>query len=325
MKIKLSPRRALILFLAIVVVVFGQAVWWVIFMARLVGDKVRMAEELGGSPAFVEMIHQQEVRNQIMLGSEGVFFLILILVGAWMIYRALVTSEDLKHQHQNFLMAVTHELKTPLASLRIYLDTLQSPKIADEKKQQIVPKMKLDIFRLEKMVEDILEAGRFERHEYRLAPVQMSLSHLVLEAIDEIDRIPKVVPRRIEKEIEPDVIIDGDPLALRRAITAVLENGLKYHNGDQVEIKVTLRTTDGDAVLKVSDRGTGLTENDSELIFERFYRVGDEMTRKAPGTGLGLYLCREIIRAHGGDISAKSEGPGKGTEFTITLRRRITK
>jgi signal transduction histidine kinase len=325
MKIKLSPRRALVLFLAIVVVVFGQAVWWVIFMARLVGDKVRIAEQLGGSSTFVEMIHQQEIRTQVMLGSEGVFFLILILIGAWMIYRALVTSEDLKHQHQNFLMAVTHELKTPLASLRIYLDTLQSPKIADEKKQQIVPKMKLDIFRLEKMVEDILEAGRFERHEYTLSPVQMSFSHLVEEAIEEIDRIPKVVPRRIEKEIEPDVIIDGDSFALRRAITAVLENSLKYHNGDQVELKVTLRATDGYAVLTVADRGTGLSENDSELIFERFYRVGDEMTRKAPGTGLGLYLCREIIRAHGGEISARSEGPGKGTEFTITLRRRVTK
>jgi len=303
-----------------VVVVFAQAFWWVVFMARLVAEKLYMAQSLGATPEFVDRIHKQEIARQIMVGMEGVFFLVLVLVGAWLIYRALVKTEELKFHQQNFLMAVTHELKTPLASMKVYLDTLQSPKIPQEKKQEIMPRMKEDIVRLEKMVENILDASRFERSGYHLKKTQVDFSALVQERLDELNRHPLHIPMTIDRNIQPGIQCFGDAAALGRAVDAVLENALKYHDGKSVHIGVGLTLNQKTASLTVTDNGVGFEPKEARVVFDRFYRVGDELTRSQSGTGLGLYLCREIIRAHGGTCSARSEGPGTGAAFTITLK-----
>ncbi|MEW6051314.1 MAG: HAMP domain-containing sensor histidine kinase [Candidatus Zixiibacteriota bacterium] len=318
---KLSPRAAFILFVSMVAFALAQALWWIIFMARVVGEKVDIAKELGGSPELVEQIHRQEITRQIMVGTEGVFFLVLILLGAWLIYRALVRTEELKFHQQNFLSAVTHELKTPLASIKLYLDTLESAKVAPEKKEMIVPRMKEDVARLEKLVEDILEAGRFDRSGYHIEKSRFDLSALVTERLDVVARVPSKVPKSIDREIPNGVYVHGDRSAMGRAVDAILENALKYHNDETVHISVRLGT-DGDWIsLAIADEGIGFEPKEASAIFERFYRVGDEMTRRNSGTGLGLYLCREIIRAHGGSVTARSDGAGKGAEFTITLKR----
>jgi signal transduction histidine kinase len=316
----LSPRKAFALFMVMVAFLLAQAVWWVVFMARLVGEKVRMAQQLNGTPEFVEKIHQQEIARQIMVGLEGSFFIIVFALGIWLMYRALVRTEELTFHQQNFLMAVTHELKTPLASMRIYLDTLQSTKISPEKKQEIIPRLKDDANRLEKLVHNILEAGKFERHGYHLNPEQFSLSALVRERAQALDRAPLDLPKKIETDIQDGVEMTGDEPALGRALDAILENSLRYHDGRQVVVAVKLSAGNGKAIIEVSDRGIGIEKKDLARVFDRFYRVGDEMTRKASGTGLGLYLCREIIRAHGGTVRAESDGPGQGSRFTVTLK-----
>jgi len=318
---KLAPKSALTLFLFMVIVLFAQAVWWVVFMAKLTAEKVDMAQQLGGSPEFVERIHQEEFNRQIMLGSEGVFFFVLILLGAWIIYRALVRSEELKFHQQNFLMAVTHELKTPLASVQIYLDTLQSPKISPEKKEQIVPRMKEDIQRLERLVENVLDAGRFDRHGYHLNRAPLNLSALVEERVNHITKAATTVPLVIQKKIESEISFNGDSSALARAIDSILENSLKYHDGKRIVLNVSLVADRKGIVLTIEDKGMGIAKEESRRLFERFYRVGNEMTRHQSGSGLGLYLCREIVRAHGGEVTAYSAGPGQGATFTITLKQ----
>jgi len=317
----LSPKKALIIFIALVTFVFAQAVWWVVFMATLVNEKVELAQQLGGSEEFVQAIHQEEISRQIMLGMEGVVFLLLILAGIWLIYRSLVRAEDLKFHQQNFLMAVTHELKTPLASMKIYLDSLESEKIPMEKKLSVVLRLRDDLRRLEKMVSNILEAGRFERAGYHLNKDVFDFSSLLEEIVSTIEARPQAIPLTIEKQIEPNVYLDGDRYALGQAVGAILENSLKYHELGDIRIRVTLRTDAHQAYLTVSDNGIGLEKKNLREVFERFYRVGNEMTRRAEGSGLGLYLCREIIRAHGGKVTAHSEGLGRGTEFRIVLKR----
>ncbi len=318
---KLAPKSALTLFIFMVVVLFAQAVWWVVFMAKLTAEKVDMARQLGGSPELVKQIHEEQFARQIMLGSEGVFFFVLILFGAWIIYRALVRSEELKFHQQNFLMAVTHELKTPLASVQIYLDTLQSPKISPEKKEQIIPRMKEDIERLERLVENVLDAGRFDRHGYHLNRAPFNLSSLVEERLAHIGKAATTVPLTIQKKIAPEISFDGDITALARAIDSILENSLKYHDGKMIALDISLVADRKSIVLTITDKGTGFAREESRRLFERFYRTGDEMTRRQSGSGLGLYLCREIVRAHGGDVTAVSEGVGKGATFTITLKQ----
>lgn len=320
-KFDITPKRALILFISITVVLIGQAVWWIIFMARLVDEKVQMAIDLGADPALVQMVHEQEIRRQIMVGSEGLFMLFLVGIGAWLIYRALVRAEELKFHQQNFLMAVTHELKTPLASIKIYLDSLESPKVAPEKKEGIVPRLRENTNRLEKLVENVLEAGRFERSGYHLNRERFNLSRLVEDSIVRFSKYPSEIPVRVKKHVfQEGIEIDGDRAALMRAIEAILENALMYNDKEAIELGIKLEQKNDRVSLSLSDNGTGLVRRDLSRIFDRFYRVGEEINHSRPGTGLGLYLCREIVRAHGGEISARSEGIGKGTEFTILLK-----
>ncbi len=316
----LSQKSALVIFVVLMVFIIGQGTWWVIFMARLIDEKVDMAAQLGGDPAFVEEMHRQEVARQIMLGLEGAVFLIVLMIGIWLIYRALLKTEQLKKRQQNFLMAVTHELKTPLASMKVYLDSLQSEKIPEDKKRAVFPRVKNDVARLEGMVENILEAGRIGRNAYHINRERVNFSELIDRAAAEAQRTPSTVPISLSREIEEDVCIEGDPVVLRRAVDAVLDNALKYHDGKQIDIAVRLVTGNGKAELSIADRGVGLERQECKAVFDRFYRVGNELTRTTQGTGLGLYLCREMIRGHGGEVTARSEGLHKGARFTITLR-----
>lgn len=319
MRYGLSQKSALVIFIILMVFIIGQGTWWVVFMAQLTDEKVDMAAQLGGDPAFVEEMHQQEIARQIMLGLEGSVFLIVLLIGIWLIYRALVKTEQLKKHQQNFLMAVTHELKTPLASMKVYLDSLQSEKIPEEKKRAVLPRLKNDVSRLESMVENILEAGRIGRNAVHINRERVNLSELVEQAAEQTTNAVSTVPISLSREIEKDVCMNADPVVLRRAIDAVLDNALKYHDGKRIAITVRLVTDRGKAVLTIADQGVGLERQECEAVFERFYRVGNELTRTTQGTGLGLYLCREMIRGHGGEVTARSEGLNKGAQFTITL------
>ncbi len=297
----------------------AMVTWWIILMARLTDEKVDIAHELGAAPEYSELLYEQEIRRQIMVGSEGVVFLVLLLVGIWLIYRSLAQAHQLRRLQENFLMAVTHELKTPLASMTVYLDTLRSDKIPTEKKQQLIPRMKKDLRRLEGLVEDILEAGRFETAAYRPDLQRLDLGVLLSELTAKLPSSNPGKEIRTELQIEKDVYVSADVAVIGRAIRAVLVNAVKYSSETEADLKVTLRRLRKRAEIRISDQGIGIEKGELSQIFDRFYRVGDELTRVRSGTGLGLYLCRQMIRAHGGEVVAQSEGVGQGAEFIINL------
>lgn len=316
----MSPRRALVIFIALTVFVFAQAAWWIIFMAILVDEKVEMARALGATPEYVARIHEEEIRRQVMLGFEGTVFLLLVLVGAWLIYRALVRSEQLKFHQRNFMMAVTHELKTPLASLKVGLESLTSPKIDAARRAEVLPRMREDVARLERLVEDVLEAGRFERDNAHLRLEPVDFSRLVAERLEALRSRANRKQVEIVSQLASGVVVQADTRAMARAVDAILENAVKYNDNPVVRIEARLTADNRTARLELSDNGVGFEPKEREAIFGRFYRLGDELTRRHPGTGLGLYLCREIIRAHGGKVTAASRGPGTGATFTIELK-----
>ncbi len=320
-KFDITPRRALVLFIAMAVTLLALAVWWIVFMARLVDEKVQMAMDLGASQSFVDIVHEQEISRQIMVGLEGVFMMLLVGFGAWLIYRALVKADELKYHQQNFLMAVTHELKTPLASMKIYLDSLESSKIPPEKKASIIPRLKMDANRLERLVENVLEAGRFERSGFHLSREVFDFSKLVEDSLAAIEKYPsdKLIIVRRENFAE-GIKLFGDRAALKRALEAVLENSIKYNDKDSIEVAINLRRKDGSVCLSIADNGVGLSKKDAAQVFDRFFRVEADINHSTPGSGLGLYLCREIINAHGGKIGVSSDGPGSGAQFNIELK-----
>lgn len=216
-------------------------------------------------------------------------------------------------------MAVTHELKTPLTSMGVYLDTLQSDKIPAVKKQAVVPRLHQDLKRLGHLVDDILEAGRFETGEFKPNRQRVDLAAVLDSCAERLLEYAGSTTVKLTREIEPEVWVQADVPIVSRAVSAVLENAAKYSGGAEIRIALSLRRHQGKAVISIADNGVGIARDELKLIFERFYRIGHELTRARGGTGLGLYLSREMIRAHGGDIVARSEGIGRGAEFIITL------
>ncbi len=322
MKSKLTPKTALVLFIGLAFVVLVQSVWWIVFMARLADEKVELAELFGADQDYIEQLHEQEIIRQMMIGSEGVFFLVLVLVGAWLIYRTLKKTEELGYRQQNFLLSVTHELKTPIASMMIYLDSLASPKISEEKKSQIVPHIRDDLKRLEKLVENILEAGRFEKGQFKINNDNFDLVELINDRIEIIKKAHALKNIQINFENKKPARLIGDQQALRGAIDAVLDNAIKYNNENPV-VDIKIEEENEMINLVISDNGVGLEKQEQNKIFDRFYRVGSEMNRQKAGSGLGLYLCREIIKAHGGNIEIFSEGHDQGSRFNIKLRKNL--
>lgn len=277
--------------------------------------------ELSVDSATADQVLEGRRGRVRMFVSEGIFFLLLILVGAVSIHRALRQSAALERQQQNFLAAVTHELKSPLASIRLFSETVSARELSDVKRREVMDKITQDAVRLEEMVDDVLEATTLSRETYHPQLVDTDLS-TAIQSYSEIYR-PRAERAGIrwQTQIEPGLRARTDYRHLRRAVGAVLDNAIKYsqHVAGDKSIQLSLTRSDSEAIITVTDRGVGLSPVDLKRVFERFFRAGDEMTRRVAGSGLGLYLVREIVDAHGGQVMARSDGPAKGTTIEIHL------
>lgn len=318
-----KPRLTLILFIVLVVFMLAMAVWWYVFMGTMVDEKIELAQKLNATPDLIESIRQEESKRQIMIGSEGLTFLLILLGGLWLIYRSYVKIRELNIQQENFVLSVTHELKTPIASLMVFLDGLESDRIPVEKKELILPKMRHDLRRLHRTVENLLETGRLTRIDRFMQKSEFDFRQLIEERIEQLEHVQTQAPVKINTNLDDPVWLNGDRAAVARAVDAILENGLKYNQSDPIEITVDLVNTQRSVQLTISDNGIGIEKSNQRRVFDRFARVGNEMTRQFEGSGLGLYLCRKIVRAHGGTIKVVSEGKDKGAAFTMEFDRVI--
>lgn len=270
-------------------------------------------------PEVKEELERSAHGRIMMFASEGSFFVLITLFGAFLIYRTLQRSEELTFRQQNFIHAVTHEFRTPLTSLRLYLQTLQSGKLNDDKKQELYGKMLDDCYRLEGMVDNVLEAGRSGRQDYRLNLEKTNLADDLAEYLNNLQPMIDGLGGKIERHLAPDIIVKADYQALERAVRAIVENALKYSKPENRNIGVTLSQQGASACISIADNGPGIPAHEQKNIFDRFYRIGDESTRSVKGTGLGLYLVRQTIEAHGGTVEVKSDGGCQGSIFTIKL------
>jgi signal transduction histidine kinase len=272
-------------------------------------------------PAALERVVDSRRRRFRMFAAEGSFFLLLIIAGAIAIHRSLRRGAEFERRQQNFLAAVTHELKAPLASIRLFTETLSSRQLPPEKQRDCLSKIAQDVERLEELINDALEAGVFSRRSFHPALELNNLSEHLVSYVEMHRHRAERSGLQITTAIAPGVQARTDQVHLRRAVGVVIENAIKYSgpNPRGKGIRVSLTAEGRDAVITVADQGMGLEPADQKRVFERFYRAGDEMTRKVSGSGLGLYLAREIIEAHHGRIILRSDGPGTGATVEIRL------
>ena len=250
-------------------------------------------------------------------GEAGVLVL-AVLLGMSYIYRKLNDEMDLMLRQRNFIASVTHELKTPIASLRVWIETLFARELPEETKARIQKLMDGDLRRLTDLVGNLLEVARADAGSLDLQPEPTELGPWIRSVCDAMEHRLGPGTLGLDLQLGIDIVAGIDPKAFGTVLENLLSNAHKYAAPPRRTL-VTLDSDGENAILSVQDRGNGVSAKELPRLFQRFYRVGDEMTRQVPGTGLGLFLCREIVMLHHGSIMAASPGPRHGTTFTIRL------
>jgi signal transduction histidine kinase len=253
----------------------------------------------------------------------GVVFFGLIIAGL-IVYTVFLVREIHKNEQQDsFLNAVTHELKTPIASIRLYLETLESRQLNEPQRRDFYRIMLEDTDRLLGTVEQILKAGEARHAGHKKNWQEVDFSSVVTETV-ELTRLRHHLPPetlRFGAQPQEKLLLKGNPQELHTAVFNLVENAVKY-SGDKKDIVVDVLTPDIDTiVLQVRDQGIGIPPSEVKRIFKRFYRVTNSATGRVKGTGLGLFIVRSIARRHGGDAFAESAGAGRGSTFTLRLPR----
>jgi len=253
----------------------------------------------------------------------GVIFFFVIIAGLVLNTIFLVREIRRNEQQDSFLNAVTHELKTPITSIRLYLETLERRQVDDERRQDFYRLMLEDTDRLLGTVEQVLKAGEVRQRSRKKNWQDVNFSAIVRESVSLALLRHGLKPEELHFGAEPPghITLMGSQEELRTAVANLLENAVKYTR-EKRRIIVDLVTPDMDTVLlQVHDNGIGIPAPELKRIFKRFYRVAGRGTDIIKGTGLGLFIVRSIARRHGGDVWAESAGPGRGSTFTLRLPR----
>ncbi|MFZ3215905.1 MAG: HAMP domain-containing sensor histidine kinase [Candidatus Acidiferrales bacterium] len=260
----------------------------------------------------------------------GVIFFAAIIAGMILNTIFLVREIRRNEQHDSFINAVTHELKTPITSIRLYLETMQRREIDEEQRQQFYNLMLLDSDRLLGTVEQVLKAGEAGYKRGKRHHTDLDFSELVRECIELARVRHHLAPGVLHFDPAPPaagaaaaVMLRGDPAELRTAVSNLLDNAVKYSR-DKVDVSVRIEDLDEEHIaLHVTDCGVGIPEPELKRIFKRFYRVPGRSSFQVKGTGLGLFIVRAIARAHGGKVYAVSAGEGHGATISLELPRNV--
>ena len=249
-----------------------------------------------------------------MILGEGSVFLIILLVGIYFFQRTIKKESEVHQQQQNFLLSVTHELKSPLAAIKLVLQTLVKRDLTKDKRDQLIGNSIEDVGRLDDLVENMLLATRIENNSYSYPKELFDFSELVKSIFDRAI-ITSENTRNFQQQIEDNITIMGDRFALGSLINNILENAVKY-SPVGAAVQVQLYQQSNRIFFIVADQGVGIADSERQKIFQKFYRSGNELTRQNKGTGLGLFIVAQVAKNHQAKVVVSNNQP-KGTIFEI--------
>jgi signal transduction histidine kinase len=308
----------------IITILFGyiimQFLWWEILLVRqttqISNEQQKLMEITSTDATNLEKqitdLQKTKQHRIYMIVGEGTVFLLLLLYAFYRIRKASDKEIELVTQQKNFLLSVTHELKTPIAATKLQLQTLLKRKqLSQEQQEQLLSNAVNETNRLNRLIEDVLLANNADK-ELKINKEDTDLGQLTQDTISNYFS-GKNIKIKIENEITGAI----DKLLFPSLIINLTENALKY-SPENAEVEVSLNKENGKINLSITDNGFGIPEIEKQKIFEKFYRIGNEETRKAKGTGLGLYIVQKIVEAHHGKIEVTDNKP-KGSVFKITI------
>ena len=263
----------------------------------------------------IEQLKNQQKRKTFQYLGEGITFFLLILAGAIFIFRAVRKQLRFSKEQQHFMMALTHELKTPIAVATLNLETLQKRKLEEPQQQKLIQNTLQEANRLNTLCNNMLLSSQIDASNYSLTNEDMNLSELVETSIAQYKN--RFSSHQFIKNINENNFIIGDRMLLQIAVNNLIDNAIKY-SPKESEILINLFVRNNQTTLQVIDKGKGISQLDKQKIFDKFYRAGNAATKGAKGTGLGLYLTKNIIGKHKGNISVTDNLPN-GSNFEIIL------
>jgi two-component system, OmpR family, phosphate regulon sensor histidine kinase PhoR len=293
-----AHNRSLLIFYLLVGYVVLQFSWWAYHIYTL-------AQEVGKEESFVQ-------RKIMMITGEALVFFLILAVGVYFVRKTFNKELELAKEKKNFILSVTHELKTPIASSKLFAETILSRDIPKEKRDDILDKIIKDQTRLEKLVENILLISKVEEHEQHLEREKVNCREFIESVIMGLD-----LSETARVDIDSEIEINIDRFYFTSVIQNLHENAVKYSK-DKEEIVWSAQQLGNSTFIQIKDQGIGVPSNQREKIFDLFHRIGDENTRDTKGTGVGLYIVQKIVALHNGTIKTKDNQP-KGSVFEIEL------
>jgi signal transduction histidine kinase len=316
--------RPLVIFYLLVIYVLLQFSWWAYLLIELNKEVYQYKTEIvelkadsAGSATGAENTFAFDLKERFaMVAGEGLVFLAILIFGIYKTRDAFRKEVSLARQQKNFLLSITHEFKSPLAAVKLNLQTLQKRDLDKDQQEHMITRALGETERIHNLIENALLAARIESHSFQLQKEEFNFSDFV-ESVVKSREIPGVHEKTIITHLDKNIYVKGDTLALTSLLLNLIENAEKYSPSEQ-QIIVSLQRKKSHVVLAVADQGKGVPDKEKSKIFEKFYRVGNEETRNTKGTGLGLYIVRHVAGLHRGTVAVKDNVPS-GAVFEVTL------
>lgn len=315
-------------YIIILSVVFGyiilQFIAWEIMFVRKTDEITELKQKLTELSSTnneqiaqqVNELHEKKKKQVIMIVGEGTVFLLLLLLGIYKIKQILDKEQELAFRQKNFFLSITHEFKTPITAVKLQLQTLLKHNLDQDKQHGLLENAVKETERLNSLIDNLLIASRLESGQFNFVKEKTDLSSLSEYVLTRYFAL-EIEKKQLTLDIQKGVIAQVDIASFPSVITNLVSNAIKY-SPDQKSIKYQLLTEGGAIILKVSDNGIGISNEEKEKVFDRFYRSGNEETRRSKGAGLGLYITDFIVKNHGGNIAVQDNLP-KGTTFIVRM------
>lgn len=310
-----SKSRSILILSILFGYILLQFLWWEVLLVKqndkIIGEKQKLMELTSTNAEQLKqdvlILHHKKNMQTLMIVSEGTVFLLLLLFGIYKIKQAYDKETFLNSQQKNFFLSITHELKTPIAATKLQLQTLQKQKLAENIQQELIANALLETERLNMLIDNVLLASRLETGEFITKKEKQNLGEFIgtiLKRYYKNELAGGELTYTAATEVNEEIDVNAFP----SVVTNLVDNALKYSR-DRKEICVELQNNKGSALLRVSDKGCGISDEDKIKVFSKFYRAGNEETRNSKGTGLGLYIVKYILNKHNASIKIKDNQP----------------
>ena len=317
----MSKRTSFIFFILVSYIVL-QFLWWEVLLVRQSNNIISLKQNLAALSSSddqiilrdIDALQRKKAAQVYMIVGEGTVFLLILLFGVYQVRKSIRRETDLANQQSNFILSVSHELKTPIAATKLQLQTLLKHELDRDKQKELLNNALNETGRLHKLVDNVLMANQIENKNLSIQKENLNLSELVDTTVKRYFST-QLENNTIQLHIEKNISYEGDKELLPSIIINLIENAIKY-SFDSIAIEVILKTVNSKTLLEIKDKGCGISDNEKFQVFQKFFRSGSENTRKTKGTGIGLCIVKSICDLHQIAIKISNNQP-KGSVFQI--------